>query len=121
MLKGTGRGALQGAAIGGAGGYVLGKYGEGERAKGYSAGQNSTGYAQPQPIYVQPQPVYVAASEPRYREYPERHHHSIPMGRYSGRYGYVYSPYSGELVNVRGIPHGAEVRDPSSGRIFINP
>ena len=121
LLKGTGRGALQGAAIGGAGGYVLGKYGEGERAKGYSAGQNSTGYAQPQPIYVQPQPVYVAAPEPRYREYPERHHHSIPMGRYSGRYGYVYSPYSGELVNVRGIPHGAEVRDPSSGRIFINP
>lgn len=123
LLKGTGRGALQGAAIGGIGGYALGKYAEGERARGYVAGQNSAGYAPPAPqVYVQQQPVYVPPPEPRYAEYPEhRHHHSILMGRSSGRYGYVYSPYSGELVNVRGIPHGAEVRDPSSGRIFINP
>ena len=122
LLKGTGRGALQGAAIGGVGGYALGKYAEGERAKGYVAGQNSAGYAPAPQVYVQQQPVYVPPPEPRYVEYPEhRHHHSIPMGRYCGRYGYVYSPYTGELVNVRGIPHGAEVRDPSSGRIFINP
>lgn len=122
LLKGTGRGALQGAAIGGVGGYVLGKYGEGERAKGYAAGQNSAGYAPAPQVYVQQQPIYVPPPEPRYVEYPEhRHHHSIPMGRYCGRYGYVYSPYTGELVNVRGIPHGAEVRDPSCGRIFINP
>jgi len=142
LLKGKGRGALQGAAVGGIGGYALGKYAEGERARGYVAGQNSAGYAPPAPqIYVQQQPVYVPPPEPRYVEYPEhRHthsiplgryspmnsresgewHHSIPMGRYSGRYGFVYSPYSGKLVNVWGIPNGAEVRDPSSGRIFIN-
>ncbi len=123
LLKGSGRGALQGAAIGGVGGYVLGKYGEGERARGYASAQGAPVYAQPPaPVYVQSEPVYVPAPEPQYRRYPERHyHHSIPVGRSSGRYGYVYSPYTGSLVSVRGIPQGAEVVDPGSGRVFINP
>ena len=121
LLKGTGRGALQGAAIGGVGGYVLGKYGEGERARGYASAQGAPVYSPPPaPVYVRPEPVYVP--EPQYRRYPEsHHHHSVPYGRSCGRYGYVYSPFTGELVNVRGIPRGAEVVDPSSGRVFINP
>ena len=50
-----------------------------------------------------------------------------PVGRYpyaepAGRPGFVYSPYAPHnIVDVRGIPHGALVRDPSSGGIFRKP
>jgi hypothetical protein len=37
------------------------------------------------------------------------------------RRGFVRSPCSGALVDVRGIPHGALVRDPSGGCIFRRP
>jgi hypothetical protein len=53
---------------------------------------------------------------------PERQNNqSIPVARPSGRYGFVCSPYTGELVDVRGIPRGAKVGDPRTGRAFINP
>ena len=117
MLKGTGRGMAQGAAIGAAGGYVLGAYGQSERQRGYA--QASGAYAQPPPrYYAQPTP------EPRYYQ----HHYAPPRpepmlyGRQSGRYGFVYSPYGRrDLVDVRGLPRGAQVVDPFSGRIFLNP
>ena len=36
--------------------------------------------------------------------------------------GYVRSPYAPyALVDVRGIPHGARVLDPTSDRVFVNP
>ncbi len=36
--------------------------------------------------------------------------------------GYVYSPYgSHNVIDVRGVPPGAWVRDPSTGGIFIRP
>jgi Glycine zipper len=45
-----------------------------------------------------------------------------PVAEWSGRPGLVISPYSPHrLVDVRGIPHGALVRDPSTGGIFIKP
>jgi len=116
MLKGTGRGMAQGAAIGTAGGYVLGAYGQSERQRGYA--QASGAYAQPPPYYAQPTP------EPRYYQ----HHYAPPRpepmlyGRHSGRYGFVYSPYGRrDLVDVRGLPRGAQVMDPFSGRVFLNP
>jgi hypothetical protein len=117
MLKGTGKGMAQGAAIGAAGGYVLGAYGQSERNRGYA--QASGTYPPPSPpVYYAPPP------EPRYYH----HHYTAPRvepllyGRRSGRYGFVYSPYGhGELVDVRGLPHGARVVDPFSGRIFLNP
>lgn len=37
------------------------------------------------------------------------------------RQGFVRSPCSGAIVDVRGIPRGALVRDPSSGCIFRRP
>ena len=117
MLKGTGRGMAQGAAIGAAGGYVLGAYGKSERNRGYA--QASGAYSPPSP------PVYYAPSpEPRY--YQPRHTvvraEPVLYGRHSGRYGFVYSPYGRrELVDVRGLPHGARVVDPFCGRIFLNP
>jgi hypothetical protein len=39
----------------------------------------------------------------------------------TSRRGFVISPYSGNVIDVRGIPHGARVEDPSVGRVFINP
>ncbi|MEO8352803.1 MAG: hypothetical protein ABI680_13795, partial [Chthoniobacteraceae bacterium] len=45
-----------------------------------------------------------------------------PMGNRTSRRGYVRSPYSPyNLIDVRGIPRGARVIDPSTDRIFINP
>lgn len=45
----------------------------------------------------------------------------LPYGRYVGR-GLVESPYRPyNLISVRGIPSGAVVEDPSTGRLFINP
>jgi Glycine zipper len=45
-----------------------------------------------------------------------------PVARYSGTPGLVVSPYPPHnLVDVRGIPPGARVRDPSTGGIFIRP
>lgn len=43
-------------------------------------------------------------------------------GRRTGRGGFLYSPYPPHnIVDVRGIPHGALVRDPSTGGIFRKP
>jgi len=45
-----------------------------------------------------------------------------PYGRRTGTPGLLQSPYPPHsLVDVRGVPHGALVRDPSSGRIFRRP
>ena len=36
--------------------------------------------------------------------------------------GYVESPYyPHNIINVRGIPHGAVVEDPSTGGLFVKP
>jgi hypothetical protein len=44
------------------------------------------------------------------------------VARFSGTPGLVVSPYPPHnLVDVRGIPPGARVRDPSTGGIFIRP
>jgi hypothetical protein len=45
-----------------------------------------------------------------------------PWARWSGTPGLVVSPYPPHrLVDVRGIPRGALVRDPSTGGIFRKP
>lgn len=45
-----------------------------------------------------------------------------PFGRRSGTPGLVYSPYPPHrLIDVSGIPHGALVRDPSTGGVFRRP
>ncbi len=47
---------------------------------------------------------------------------SYPVGQRTGRGGFVLSPYAPYYeIDVRGIPHGALVRDPSCGRLFIRP
>src|SRR5205085_9327435 len=45
-----------------------------------------------------------------------------PFARHTGTFGFVQSPYRPyAIVDVRGIPPGELVRDPSSGGIFRNP
>jgi hypothetical protein len=45
-----------------------------------------------------------------------------PFAARTGTYGFVRSPYRPyRIVDVRGIPRGELVRDPSSGGIFRNP
>ena len=107
VLKGTGRDVARGAAIGAVGGYALGKVAESERARGY-AEANGT---------------YRGSSSYRGSTPPPAHHHyePVPYGRFSGTPGYVYSPYSHDLIDVRGVRRGVEVVDPVSGRVFINP
>ncbi len=118
VFKGGGRNVARGAVIGGVGGYALGKYGEVERERGYAAAQG--GYAPPpQPVYAPPQREVYYAPEPPPAYH--RHRHEMPYGRYSGTRGYVYSPYGGGLIDVRGIPRDAEVVDPRTGRVFLNP
>ena len=44
-----------------------------------------------------------------------------PFGRPVGG-GYVESPYyPHNIINTRGIPHGAVVEDPSTGGLFVKP
>ena len=55
-----------------------------------------------------------------------RYYHAPPGGYpYAQRAetpGYVYSPYgSHSLIDVRGVPQGARVRDTSTNGIFLNP
>jgi hypothetical protein len=45
-----------------------------------------------------------------------------PYAQRTGTPGYVYSPYGNHhIIDVRGVPPGALVRDPSTGGIFRKP
>jgi osmotically inducible lipoprotein OsmB len=108
---GHGRGALTGAAIGAASGYVVGKAVQHERRRAYSEG-------------------YYDARGDRYERYEDRRYDDdryyreesrYPVGRPLGN-GYVRSPYHPyNRIDVNGIPRGAKVQDPSTGKVFINP
>jgi hypothetical protein len=91
LLHGRGDQALAGAAIGAGAGYLLGKAAQHERERGYEEG---------------------------YYQTPGR----LLYAHETGRSGYVRSPYYPyNTIDVGGIPHGAKVVDPSTGRTFINP
>lgn len=56
------------------------------------------------------------------RYYREGEDRDLPYAEPTSRYGFVTSPYRPyNLIDVRGIPHGAQVLDPSCDRPFINP
>jgi osmotically inducible lipoprotein OsmB len=109
IATGRGRGALAGAAIGAAGGYLVGKAVQHERRRAYSEG-------------------YYEGREDRYDDRDHRgddrsyREDRYPLGRFTNRDGFVTSPYHPyNRIDVRGIPRGAQVEDPSTGKIFINP
>jgi Glycine zipper len=107
----TGTGALVGAATGAAIGGNTGPYRHsGERALAGAAIGAGVGA------------LVGAAIDADERGYYEGHPGSYyPMGRRVGR-GIVESPYPPHaVVDVRGIPHGALVRDPATGRPFRKP
>ena len=111
-LHGRGDQALAGAAIGAAGGYLIGKAVQHDRRRVYSDGyydgrgdrySRSERYDRDRGDYREESPRY-------------------PVGRFTSRSGFVTSPYAPyNRIDVRGIPAGAQVVDPSCDRIFINP
>ncbi len=87
----TGYSALRGAGIGAAAGALVGVVAQDQRRRAYAEG-------------------YYAGRG------------GYPIANRTSRSGYVRSPYSPyNLIDVRGIPHGARVVDPSTDKIFINP
>lgn len=93
----TGHSPLRGAAIGAGSGFLLGKALKHERQRSYDDG------------------YYDGRGDRDGRS-------SYPRGRFSSEPGFVISPYRPyHLIDVRGIPRGARVMDPSCERIFINP
>lgn len=103
--KGAGYGAAAGAIIGAAAtGHVRGA------AIGAAAGA-ATGAL-----------IGHAIQEDRAGQYGPVPEGGYPVARWSGTPGLVISPFPpNRLVDVRGIPRGALVRDPASGGIFRKP
>jgi hypothetical protein len=44
-----------------------------------------------------------------------------PYGRWAGRPGFYYSPYTGRVYDLRGVPPGGLTRDVDTGRLFRKP
>lgn len=103
LIHGRGRDALTGAAIGAGAGYVIGKIAQQRRGDPY---YDEDDYYERNSYYRQ--------TRPRGRRY--------PVGEPTERPGFVVSPYPpNNLIDVRGIPRGAQVLDPSVNRVFITP
>ena len=44
-----------------------------------------------------------------------------PLARWAGRPGFYYSPYTGRVYDLRGVPPGGLTRDVDTGRLFRRP
>ena len=44
-----------------------------------------------------------------------------PYARWAGRSGFFYSPYTGRVYDLRGMPPGGLTRDVDTGRLFRKP
>jgi len=45
----------------------------------------------------------------------------FPVARWAGTPGFYYSPYTGRVYELRGIPPGGLTRDVDTGRLFRKP
>ncbi|HEY4271171.1 MAG TPA: glycine zipper domain-containing protein [Candidatus Udaeobacter sp.] len=45
----------------------------------------------------------------------------FPYARWAGRPGLYYSPYTGRVYDLRGVPPGGLTRDVDTGRLFRRP
>jgi hypothetical protein len=44
-----------------------------------------------------------------------------PFARWAGTPGFYYSPYTGRIYNLRGVPPGGLTRDVDTGQLFRKP
>ena len=101
----------QGAGIGAASGALIGAGAAGGRGAAIGAGAGLLAGA-----------LVGAAIESDQERYYHAPPGGYPYGTRTGTPGYVYSPYGQHsVIDVRGVPRGALVRDPSTGGIFRKP
>lgn len=107
LHTGSIKGAAAGAAVGAGTGALTGKIRQDRRRERYRDSY--------------PEDRYYNEPEPDFRD-PDINRGRYPIGRRTDRSGFVRSPYPPNyLIDVRGIPRGAKVVDPSCNRVFINP
>jgi len=98
ISEGTLRGAAIGAGIGAAAGALAGHINKEERESRYHE------------------------QYPEDATYTGEPYGSLPYAELTDEPGFVRSPFRPyHRIDVRGIPHGSKVMDPSCNRIFINP
>ena len=109
-LVGAGTGALIGSAVGGG-------------HHGYYHGGSAEGALAGAAIGAAAGALVGAAIDADERGYYDGHPANYyPLGRRTETPGLLRSPYPPHnLVDVRGVPRGALVRDPATGRIFRRP
>ena len=102
--QGAGWGAATGAIIGGAAtGHVRGA------AIGAAAGAAAGAL------------IGAAVEEDQAARYGPPPPGGFPMARWAGTPGFYYSPYTGRVYDLRGVPRGGLTRDVDTGRLFRKP
>src|SRR6266446_1690695 len=102
--QGAGLGAATGAIIGGAAtGHVRGA------AIGAAAGAAAGAL------------VGAAVEEDQAARYGPPPPGGFPFARWAGTPGFYYSPYTGRVYDLRGVPPGGLTRDVDTGRLFRKP
>ena len=102
--QGAGIGAATGAIIGGAAtGHVRGA------AIGAAAGAAAGAL------------VGAAVEEDQAARYGPPPPGGFPFARWAGTPGFYYSPYTGRVYDLRGVPPGGLTRDVDTGRVFRKP
>jgi hypothetical protein len=102
--QGAGWGAATGAIIGGAAtGHVRGA------AIGAAAGAAAGAL------------VGAAVQEDQVARYGPPPLGGFPIARWAGTPGFYYSPYTGRVYDLRGVPPGGLTRDIDTGRLFRKP
>lgn len=104
----TGQGAAAGA---GAGALIGGLAGGGPRSAAIGAAIGAASGAL----------IGHAIQEDRARQYGPPPAGGYPYGRYAGRPGMYYSPYTGKVYDLRDVPPGGLTRDVDTGRLFRRP
>jgi outer membrane protein with glycine zipper len=62
-----------------------------------------------------------AVEEDQYGYYGGRPASYYPYARPAGRRGFYHSPYTGNVYDLRGVPHGGLTRDFETGQLFRRP
>ena len=101
----------QGAGIGAASGALIGGGAAGGRGAAIGAGAGLLAGA-----------LVGAAIEADQERYYHAPPGGYPVAQRTETPGYVYSPYGNHaIIDVRGVPRGARVKDPSTGGVFLRP